>query len=164
MSVHGLNTEDLERRIAARISSLATSALDAFVICSSTTAEAWQGLGDIDLLIPSLATHQVLRANGTPLVLDESCLHNGPWAGLAGSTGEQRLAELEGVVRQIRKAGGVVIGIGRSAEIPDINLERVRVLYDLRAGFSSDEIPGEPPRIVQNIFAILNRSREKTHG
>ena len=58
MSVHGLNTEDLERRIAARISSLATSALDAFVICSSTTAEAGK---DLAISISSFPASQRTR-------------------------------------------------------------------------------------------------------
>lgn len=164
MGAGDFHSDNLELRIAQRLCRLTMRrTLDALLVCSATAVTGWQRLGEIELLIPSLARYQARDVISTPLVIDESCLHNGPWSGIAGSTGERNLAELEEVAHGVRGFGGLVIGVGRKDEVPDVNLRRVRELYDLRVNFSRERTQRRQPRIVQSITAALSRFPEEVH-
>lgn len=139
------------------------SRFDAFVVCAPASATRWRGFGDVLLLVPGLARCDALAAEGAPLIIDENCLHGGPWTGTSSPTGEGRLDELEAVAAQVRSHGGVVIGVQRDGEVPDVNLQRLRSIYELPI------IPGvrgpdtSVPRVVQRVRNVLDTTPGDTH-
>lgn len=165
MSITHLDKPGLDFRAARRLSSVnADCPRDVFLVCAPTATTVWQQLGRIELLIPGLAKHQVANTEGAPLVIDEGCLQSGAWSGSAGSTGEKYVAELVVAADYVRNSGGVVIGVTRDNEVPDVNLQRIRDLYELRTGAKERNGEDSIPRILRQVLAVLNSSPEGTHA
>lgn len=158
---HGEICALLGRRIQRHRS---VSRFDAFVVSAPDSAGRWHGLGDVLLLVPGLARWSAIAAEGAPLIIDENCLHCGPWAGTSSSTGEARLADLEAIAKQVRMAGGVVIGVVRAQEVPDVNLQRLRSIYELRVDLGQSGQTTSEPRLVKEIRRALDSSPGGYHA
>lgn len=151
----------LARRIQRQRSVLL---FDAFVVSSPGSASRWHCLGEVLLLVPGLARYDALVANGAPLIIDENCLQSGPWAGTSGSTGEGRLDELETAATRIRKAGGIAIGVLRDGQVPDVNMHRLRSIYDLQVDPGVKEPNDSEPRVLQTVRRGLDTVPGGTHA
>lgn len=161
MSNTAASGEDIASRLARRVHRRRRKGFyEAFVLCSAESAGIWHRMGEVVLLVPGLAKHLVLYADGEPMIIDESCLCNGPWAGTAGSTGEARLDELELLAEHIRATDGVVLGVTRGDLVPDVNMDRVRSLYDIRIDTNIEAPRDSEARAVQMIHKVLDSSSE----
>lgn len=136
-----------------------TSKRDAFVICAPEFLDQWQRLGNVLVLVPGLSTYQAVGSQGVPLIIDESALLSGAWAGSDSSIGERRVSELEEFAAAARSAGGICVYIQRGYRVPNVNLERFRALGDISINLSDDSPRMPEPSLIQQIRTVLESER-----
>lgn len=116
--------------------------------------EIWRAATEVVFAVPGSARFREFVRPGTPLVIDEACTNSGPWAGMAGPTGERHLLELAQLVEEVRATGGVVLGIRRQELVPDVNQQRIRDLYDIEINTDEVHRSDQVPRLVRNVEEI----------
>lgn len=124
------------------------------VVAASKDNQVWQEEANVLFAVPGYSPSNMVASPGTPLVIDEACNTNGPWAGIAGPTGEHNLAELEQLVHEVRGSAGTILGIQRPELVPDVNQRRLRDLYDISIFIDSSPHNRPVPNLVTKVEAI----------
>lgn len=124
------------------------------VVAASKDNQVWQEEANVLFAVPGYSPSNMVALPGTPLVIDEACNTNGPWAGIAGPTGERNLAELEQLVHEVRGSAGTILGIQRPELVPDVNQRRIRDLYDISICIDSSPHHRPVPNLVTKVEAI----------
>lgn len=136
--------------------------VEALVVCKPASIPRWQLLGNVIILVPGLLPPETPGTQGSPLIIDEEALFEGPWTNTASATGERRLAQLELVSQTTHDTGGVVVGVRRNNVVPDVNLQRLRSLYALHISPDQKDHLTPEPRLVRKIRSTLDAYGE-TH-